>query len=126
MRKRVILLGMNRTHLFIATAAMSLSLGACSCGDDGTFSREGPGIEVSPEALAFGDVPLGAIAELALGIKNTGEEPLHICVEGTDLPAICDQVSEIQPTVGPFRVRFENLEEEDGSWAVAESQTRDL
>lgn len=103
-----------------------MSISACNCGDDGNvLSQLKSQIEVTPEALAFGEVPLGAVFELPLSIKNIGTDILKICVEDS-MSIECKDVSRVQPDAGPFHVLFENLEEDDGTWSVAKQDTRDL
>jgi hypothetical protein len=116
----------TKLHLSIAVLGSYMSFAGCSCGEGDGITVLRPGIELTPEALAFGDVPLGAQKELALSVKNIGNDVLRVCVEGTDLPQVCEEPSSIEPVDSPFAAIFENLEETDKSWAVAKQMTRDL
>lgn len=115
----------TKLHTVVAVLGTYMSFAGCSCGDEGSLTVIRPDIELTPKTLAFGDVPLGSWRELPLSVRNKGNDTLIICIEGTNLPNVCDDVSSVDPADAPFSANYESPEE-DGSWAVAKTATREL
>ena len=63
-----------------------LNGGACDCGGGATITKVVPQIEVDPQAVAFGEVPLGATRRIGLIVKNVGEAPLVLNTVDTTTP----------------------------------------
>jgi|GEM_PF-1586716 len=86
--------GMAR-RAWILGASLWLALG-CECGDE-QFGRVVPELEVATDAIAFGEVPLGAIKRVALAVRNAGQAPLNLLAIDAPMPF------GVQP--GPFEVQ---------------------
>ncbi|MBI2372471.1 MAG: choice-of-anchor D domain-containing protein [Deltaproteobacteria bacterium] len=67
-------------------ALLGLAISGCDCGDESELRRVVPEIEVSPEQLDFGEVPLLATRRLSLAVNNLGSAPLTISGIDTALP----------------------------------------
>ncbi|MCB9653688.1 MAG: choice-of-anchor D domain-containing protein [Deltaproteobacteria bacterium] len=58
----------------------------CDCGGQDTITQLVPKIEVTPAALEFGQVPLGARKRLSLHVRNVGTGDLTVSALSTEVP----------------------------------------
>lgn len=89
-----------RTHVF-GSALLALSVG---CGDSGTkLEQTRPLISVSPAALDFGAVPVGARRYLSLEIKNPGTATLHLSALAVSAPFSTLEEAPLEVAAGSAR-----------------------
>ena len=70
-----------------AVAGLTMSVGACSCEDASpVLSRLAAEIEIEPQTLDFGNVPVGAQSQKAVAITNSGSDKLSVCIRIPDMP----------------------------------------
>lgn len=103
-----------------AVAGLTMSVGACSCEDSSpVLSRLAAEIEIEPQALDFGNVPVGAQSQKAVAITNSGSDKLSVCIRIPDMPDMgaCTQASTVEPADAPFAMVFESLSDA-GKWSV--------
>lgn len=132
MSKRSIGLG----HSVLVWAGIGLLLGGagCECEQEPALGRLQPQIRVydprvdsegSIDTLDFGNVPLGAVATLAVGVNNSGTDVLVICLAGaTDNE--CSEPTRIQPEASGFSFLFENPAIDTGAWLVEKGADREF
>ncbi len=131
--------GNTFTRYWLLGGLATVAFAGCSCEEPGSLTQRRPQIHTfdprTPEAdrepelaeLDFGAVPMGARVELALAVKNEGDDVLRICVtppEGGSLD--CKEPTRLQPDVSPFGFTFDNLEVETGTWGVEKGDTREV
>ena len=81
-----------------------------------------PQVEITE--FAFGAVPIGAPFTKAVGVRNTGDLTLELCMDGAPEKK-CEESWRIQPDASPFSAQFDNILEE-GLWAVDEGGEREF
>ncbi len=131
MSKRAIGLG----NAVLAWTTVGLVLGGlgCECEGEPPLGRLQPQIKVydprvGDEAITelnFGNVPLGAVATLAVGVNNAGTDVLKICLADTT-DTECPEPTRIQPDPSGFTFRFENASIETGAWLVEKGSDREF
>lgn len=131
MSKRAIGLG----NVVLAWTAVGLVLGGlgCECEGEPPLGRIQPQIKVyDPRVgddaiteLDFGNVPLGAVATLAVGVNNSGTDVLKICLADTTTTD-CTEPTRIQPENSGFTFRFENAAIDTGAWLVEKGSDREF
>jgi len=112
----------------MAVAGLVASASACSCEDTSpVLSRLSAEIELTPETLDFGNVPVGARSQKAINVTNPGSDKLSICVSipAEDVVDACTQIYELQPTEAPFALVFETFSE-TGKWSVEPAESREF
>ena len=124
----------QRNLWVVAAAGAVLSAAGCNCDEGSGIRRLAPVIEVFDPSgerdqtltdLVFGEVPLGATTELAVGVANVGNDVLLVCLTGaTDVT--CTDVSRIQPDTAPFSVVFDNADAETNTWVVDDGSEREF
>ncbi|MCA9553849.1 MAG: choice-of-anchor D domain-containing protein [Myxococcales bacterium] len=123
----------QRNLWVVAGAGLLLSAVGCNCDEGSPIRRLAPEIAVYDPAgdrgvdltdLSFGEVPLGATKQLAVGVANPGTDKLVVCLKDNSSTK-CTDVSRIQPDTAPFSVQFDNPDG-DGNWAVDDGADREF
>lgn len=72
-------------HALVASCLVALS-GCGGCAEEGGLQRIVPKVEVEPESLAFGDVPVGATKRLRVTVRSVGAAELELLGADTTAP----------------------------------------
>jgi hypothetical protein len=124
----------QRNLWVVAGAGALLSGFGCNCDEGNQIRRLAPVIKVYDPTgdtsvtltdLSFGEVPLGATKQLAVGVSNVGNDDLVVCLKDAT-SASCTDVSRIQPDTAPFSVLFENPDAETNTWKVDDGAEREF
>ena len=64
--------GTSRNALLVSSLGIAMSLAGCECGTDGPgLTALKADLELNPQQIDFGQVPVGAVLQLPIAVKNT-------------------------------------------------------